>query len=104
MFMEDRMPGFRWLALLLLWTLTACAVAPGPTPATPAATPAAQFHRGVNVLGYDPYWKDPAKARFQWRHFPEIKRGGFDVVRGHLFAVDQMDPTPRHLPARLGTL
>ena len=23
------------------------------------------FHRGVNVLGYDPYWKDVTTRRFQ---------------------------------------
>jgi endoglucanase len=37
--------------------------------------------RGINVLGYDPIWKDPAKARFQMRHFKVIKDGGFDAVR-----------------------
>ena len=74
------MRGFRWLSLLVLWALAACAVTPAPSPLTPASTEAGQFRRGVNVLGYDPYWKDPAKARFQMRHFTEIRRAGFDFL------------------------
>ena len=34
-----------------------------------AARQVARLGRGVNVLGYDPIWSDPAKARFQPRHF-----------------------------------
>jgi endoglucanase len=49
------------------------------------------FHRGVNVLGYDPYWQDVTKRRFQWRHFGEIRRGGFDFVRLNLQAFKHMD-------------
>ena len=88
------MRGFRWLSLLVLWALTACAITPAPSSVT-ASTEATQFHRGVNVLGYDPYWKDPAKARFQWRHFREIRRAGFDFVRVNLFAFDHMDADHR---------
>jgi endoglucanase len=50
-----------------------------------------QFHRGVNVLGYDPLWKDPARARFKARHFDEIRKAGFDFVRVNLFVFDHMD-------------
>ena len=53
------------------------------------------FHRGVNVLGYDPYWKDPSKARFQWRHFAEIRGAGFDFVRLNLQAFRFMDARNR---------
>src|SRR5947207_1111374 len=28
--------------------------------------------RGVNVLGYDPIWRDPAQARFHERHMQII--------------------------------
>lgn len=49
------------------------------------------FHRGVNVLGYDPYWKDVTKRRFEWRHFAEIHRAGFDFVRLNLQAFSHMD-------------
>ena len=32
------------------------------------------FRRGVNVLGYDPYWADAGQRRFEWRHFTEIRK------------------------------
>jgi endoglucanase len=73
--------------------------------ALPAAareiTPADQVKamtRGVNVLGYDPLWQDPAKARFQPRHFKTIRDGGFNALRvnlqafKHMDASDQLDP------------
>lgn len=37
--------------------------------------------RGANIIGYDPMWKDPAKARMQEKHFKLIKAAGFDNVR-----------------------
>ncbi len=42
------------------------------------------FRRGVNVLGYDPYWNEGGKRRFEWRHFDEIRKAGFDFVRVNL--------------------
>jgi len=62
------------------------------------------FHRGVNVLGYDPYWRDVSKRRFQWRHFTEIRRGGFDFVRLNLQAFRFMDANNRLDPAWLAKL
>lgn len=53
------------------------------------------FNRGVNVLGYDPYWTDESRRRFQWRHFTEIRRGGFDFVRLNLQAFAHMDAQNR---------
>jgi endoglucanase len=50
-----------------------------------------QFRRGVNILGYDPFWKTPAKARFKAKHFTDIRNGGFDFVRVNLFVFDHMD-------------
>lgn len=65
----------------------------------------AAMKRGVNVLGYDPLWKDPAKARFQLtRHFKTIKAGGFDTVRVNLQAFAHMDAQDRLDPAWLATL
>jgi endoglucanase len=58
----------------------------------------------VNVLGYDPYWKDVAKRRFEWRHFVEIRRGGFDFVRLNLQAFSHMDGQNRLDPAWLAKL
>ena len=40
--------------------------------------------RGVNILGYDPIWKDPQKARFQESYFHFIKEAGFSHVRINL--------------------
>jgi endoglucanase len=37
--------------------------------------------RGVNIIGYDPLWKDTAKARMKEKHFKLIKEAGFSNVR-----------------------
>lgn len=71
---------------------------------TPQAQ-AAAMKRGVNVIGYDPLWKDPARARFQLtRHFKVIKAGGFDTVRVNLQAFAHMDAQDRLDPQWLATL
>ena len=90
----------RLLIACLLPLLAACA-----TPATaplPSVQPGAVLHagdqpfrRGVNVLGYDPYWTDASKRRFQWRHFHEIRAAGFDFVRLNLQAFKHMDAQNR---------
>ena len=41
----------------------------------------ARLGRGVNIIGYDPLWKDPSKARMKEKHFKLIKEAGFDNVR-----------------------
>ena len=87
------------LAGLVLLAVTACA-----TPAAAPDAPEPKFRRGVNIIGYDPLWSDPAKARFQERHFAEIRRGGFDFVRVNLFAFRHMDAENRISPAWLERL
>lgn len=37
--------------------------------------------RGVNIIGYDPIWKDASKARMTEKHFKQIKEAGFNNVR-----------------------
>ncbi|MEL1240325.1 glycoside hydrolase family 5 protein [Flavobacterium flavipallidum] len=37
--------------------------------------------RGVNIIGYDPIWKDASKARMKDKHFKLIKEAGFSNVR-----------------------
>jgi endoglucanase len=37
--------------------------------------------RGVNIFGYDPGWRDPARRRMQAAHFRQIKQAGFSHVR-----------------------
>ena len=63
-----------------------------------------QMKRGVNVLGYDPLWQDPAKARFQPRLFTTIREGGLGTVRMNLQAFAHMDAQDRLDPAWLATL
>lgn len=41
----------------------------------------ARLGRGVNIIGYDPIWKDAAKARMKEKHFKLIKEAGFNNVR-----------------------
>jgi endoglucanase len=64
-----------------------------------AADQVAQMKRGVNIVGYDPLWQDPAKARFKPRHFKIIKDGGFDTVRINLYGFRQMNDK-LELPAK----
>ena len=60
--------------------------------------------RGLNILGYDPLWRDFQKARFQERHFRTIKEGGFQTVRVVLQAFSHMDADNRIEPGWLRTL
>ena len=94
-----------------LWALFAMVVAVATVAPPVAAQPAPvldqanqPFHRGVNVLGYDPYWKDVGKRRFQWGHFTQIHRAGFDFVRLVLQAFNHMDAQNRLDPAWLAKL
>jgi endoglucanase len=114
------MNGFsRPLALcglvLALGALYGCAGTPEPS-APPAATftqgfvpidaadQVAEMKRGVNVLGYDPVWNDPSKARFTPRHFTVIHDAGFSTVRVVLQSFDHMDDEGRLDPQWLATL
>src|SRR5512140_3632224 len=47
--------------------------------------------RGVNIIGYDPIWRNRDQARFQARYFQMLKRAGFDSVRINLHAFRHMD-------------
>jgi endoglucanase len=88
------------------------APAPVAAPSAPVTAPPSvalqatdqPFRRGVNVLGYDPYWTDAGKRRFEWRHFDEIHRAGFDFVRVNLQAFKHMDAQNRLEPAWLTKL
>jgi endoglucanase len=94
------------IAPIIACLVTACAAAtPAPETAAPsAATPSTELRRGVNVLGYDPIWTDPAKGRFQQRHFAEIRQGGFDFVRVNLAAFKHMNADNQLSPAFLDRL
>jgi endoglucanase len=82
-----------------LWAVAAAAQAPIALKASDQP-----FRRGVNVLGYDPYWTDASKRRFEWRHFAEIRKAGFDFVRVNLQAFRHMDAHNKLDPAWLAKL
>ena len=70
----------------------------------PAWRTAARLRRGVNILGYDPLWRQPTQARFKSRHFKIIRQGGFDFVRVVLQSFNHMDAQNRLDPQWLTTL
>ena len=77
--------------------------ADGPAPLDPFDQ-VRDMGRGVNVLGYDPIWTDPASARFRPAHFRSIARGGFKTVRINLQAFSHMDADGKLDPKWLATL
>ena len=92
-------------ARALIASVSLAIIAAGPVMAE--VTPHAQVKamgRGVNILGYDPIWRDPAKARFRLDHLARIKKGGFDTVRINLHAFEHMDSENRLEPAWLAML
>lgn len=94
-----------WAVFLSALAMVAAAPAIAAEATPPVLTQANQpFHRGVNVLGYDPYWTDASKRRFEWRHFDEIHKAGFDFVRLVLQAFSHMDAQNRLDPAWLAKL
>jgi endoglucanase len=82
-------------ALLVVLSGFAVSSAPAAPPALALKASDQPFKRGVNVLGYDPYWTDASRRRFQWRHFAEIRKAGFDFVRVPLYAFRHMDAQNR---------
>jgi endoglucanase len=91
------------LAAALAFVLPAAAVAQ-PAQTGPAWATAKHMKRGVNIIGYDPLWRDPAQARFKTRHFRIIREGGFDFVRVVLQSFRHMDANNRLDPKWLETL
>lgn len=83
------MKPIRVLTLALLSILVP-ASAFADTPLSPAEQ-VAQMKRGVNIVGYDPIWQDPAKARFKLKHMKIIKDGGFDNIRINLYGFRPMN-------------
>ena len=105
---EEKMRGLRHLCAFLLWAFAVSILAPAAfadEAVPPILTQESQpFHRGVNVLGYDPYWNAGGQRRFEWRHFAEIHKAGFDFVRVNLQAFRHMDASDRLEPQWLAKL
>lgn len=81
------------------WLFTAT-----PAAAIDAAVQAQQMGGGLNVLGYDPIWSDPAKAVFKERYFAIIKQAGFKTLRVNLQAFPHMNAANELDPQWLKTL
>jgi endoglucanase len=90
-------------ALVCLAAAAAAAQPSGFVPADPWDQ-IKTMRRGVNIIGYDPLWRNFAKARFQERHFQRIHEGGFQTVRINLQAFAHMDAQNRLDPAWFRTL
>jgi len=84
----------KFVAALCLLLAACTAQVSHPTTASADAADLG-FRRGINALGYERNWKDPAKARFQTRHFAEIRKGGFDFIRIVLANFPHMDSANR---------
>ena len=84
--------------------------APNPPPATSqfkeisAHDQVRQLGRGVNVIGYDPFWRDGAQGNYKEEHFAKIKAAGFSTVRVVLFAFRALDAQNRLDPKWLNRL
>ena len=69
-----------------------------------AADQVARMKRGVNIVGYDPLWRDASKGRFKPRHLKIIKDGGFDTVRINLYGFRHMNEELELAPGWYATL
>ena len=109
------MPKLPRLAAAVTLTLVAHAAladdpAPNPPPATSqfkeisAHDQVRQLGRGVNVIGYDPFWQDGGKGNYKDEHFAKIKAAGFSTVRVVLFAFRALDAHNRLDPKWLNRL
>ena len=62
------------------------------------------MQRGVNIVGYDPVWKDFEQRRFKQSYFKLLHDGGFNAVRVNLQAFAHMDSLNRLSPGWFKTL
>jgi endoglucanase len=93
---------------VLALAVLVCAGLAAPAAQAEPLTPAEQVRtmgRGMNILGYDPLWRDPAQARFKTpHHMRVIREGGFSHVRIVLQAFRHMDAENKLSPQFLDTL
>src|SRR5690349_7861746 len=102
---EVQLPKLCALGLLALASFVAAPPAMAAKRAAPTLRQSDEpFRRGVNVLGYDPYWNEGGKRRFELRHFAEIRKAGFDFVRVNLQAFRHMDAQHRLEPQWIAKL
>jgi endoglucanase len=104
----------RLAAALTLTFATQAALAdnppPNPSPSTSQFTELSahdqvrQMGRGVNIIGYDPFWRDDAQGNYKDEHFAKIKAAGLSTVRVVLFAFRALDAQNRLDPKWLNRL
>jgi len=73
-------------------------------PAVGAMDQVKKMARGLNIIAYDPLWKDFSKARLQESHFRRMRDGGFQTVRVNLDAFSHMNADNRLSAAWFKTL
>lgn len=102
------MPMSRCMAAVVLWlACVACAPharAQAPFVEISAAEQVARMGTGVNVLGYDPYWKDGGVGNYREEHFKAIHDAGLRTVRVVLFTFRHLDESGTLDPAWLEKL
>ena len=74
-------------SILVLTAMFACAQPKAPD----AFEQNKKLGRGVNIMGYDPFWRAPKQGRFQEKHFRLLKEAGFNSVRINLHPFRQMN-------------
>lgn len=63
-----------------------------------------QMGRGVNVIGYDAFWKDNSQGNYKEEHFAKLKAAGFSTVRVVLFTFPFLDQQNRLDPRWINRL
>lgn len=102
--------GIRMSARMLLMglCLAATSLLPSARAQSPdglgAADQVARMGTGVNILGYDPYWKDGETGNYREEHFKAIHDAGFRHVRVVLFTFRHLDANGTLDPAWLKKL
>lgn len=88
--MQNRIQKAVLLFLLIVLSIgwARCA---GAVEAVDASAQVKRLGRGVNILGYDPIWKNADQARFKERHFKLIHDAGFQSVRINLHALRRLN-------------
>lgn len=87
---------FLLAAACMLMGGVACFSASAQSAAPDAFEQNRRLGRGVNIIGYDPLWRDRSRARFQDEHFRLIAQAGFNHVRINLHPFRDAKPGADH--------
>jgi endoglucanase len=108
------MKALRITAAILATLAAPLALADDPAPNPPPAKSqfveisahdqVRQLGRGVNVIGYDAFWKDNSQGNYKEEHFAKLKAAGFSTVRVVLFTFPFLDQQNRLDPKWINRL